>query len=95
MAFREQIMSDYSQCTQCGVEIESSGIQFHGHIFCSDECCEEYDKDFLDKEEPGLDELDPEEVVEVPSEDDFDFVEKVPYDDLGSDDDFDINPEDF
>ena len=90
-------MSDYSVCTQCGAEIEDSGIQFRGHVFCSDPCCEEYENDFQEKDEPGIDELDPGDSAEENSDDDFGYREKDNYSDGDGDgdDDFDISPEDF
>jgi len=48
---------DFSVCTQCGVEIESKGIHFRNHVFCSDECCEVYETEFAAKDEPVTGEL--------------------------------------
>jgi len=87
-------MSDYSVCNQCGIEIEEKGIHFRGRIFCCDECCEEYEKEFQEKDEPELDELEDEIIegeVELGFSEDEDFeAETDPLDD-----DFDIKPEDF
>ena len=69
-------MSDYSVCNQCGSEIEEKGIHFRGHIFCCDECCEEYEADFQSKDEPELEELEDPEVVLVNLEDDLGYREK-------------------
>ena len=85
---------DFSVCTQCGVEIESKGIHFRNHVFCSDECCEEYEAEFADKDEPVIDEL----IDEDPESEDTD--ENLGYrddddSDPHDDDDFDIKPEDF
>ncbi len=89
-------MSDYSVCAQCGVDIEDSGIQFRGHVFCSDECCEEYEMDFQEKDEPEIEEFDPEdEDIEEFDEDDLGYSDKEDYDEDLDDDDFDIRPEDF
>ncbi len=87
-------MSDYSVCNQCGIEIEEKGIHFRGRIFCCDECCEEYEKEFQEKDEPELDELEDEIIegeVELGFSEDEDFESET--DPL--DDDFDIKPEDF
>ncbi len=48
---------DFNACAQCGTEIEGQGIHFRGRNFCSDECCEEYEAEFADKDEPVIDEL--------------------------------------
>lgn len=92
-------MSDYKVCTQCGAEIEDSGIQFRGQVFCSDECCEEYETDFQAKDEPEIDELDPDddeiEALDEDLDEDLGYREKENYDEDLLDDDFDIKPEDF
>ncbi len=88
-------MSDYNQCTQCGCEIEEAGIQFRGKFFCSDECCEKYEQNLLDKDEPVLDELaDDEDADLLNLDEDLDYNEDEDDEDL-LDDDFDIKPEDF
>lgn len=87
-------MSDYSECTQCGAVIEEAGIQYRGKFFCSDDCCEQYEQAFLDKDEPVLDELDIEEDDIEITDEDLDFQEDDEEEDL-LDDDFDIKPEDF
>ncbi len=86
---------DFSVCAQCGVEIENKGIHFRNHVFCSDECCEEYEAEFADKNEPVIDELvdgnpGPEDI-----DDDLGYREDDVEDPLDGDDDFDIKPEDF
>ncbi len=88
-------MSDYSVCTQCGAEIEESGIHFRGYVFCSDACCEEYETEFQDKDEPGIDELDPEETSLDNPDDDFGYREKEGFDDSELDDEYEISPDDF
>jgi len=88
-------MSDYNECTQCGAEIEETGIQYRGKVFCSDDCCEQYEQEFQDKDEPVLDELDgDDEEVEI-SDEDLDYQDDDDEDDMLDDDDFDIKPEDF
>ena len=92
-------MSDYNECNQCGGEIESSGVQFRGKSFCSDECCEKFEQEFLDKDEPVIDELEDEEDVVLSSLDEdleggLDFEEDDDEDNL-LDDDYDISPDDF
>lgn len=90
-------MTDYSVCNQCGVEIEEKGIHFRNHVFCSDSCCEEFEKEFQEKDEPELKELKETDDTEEDFESDLGYLEK---DDYGEDkdpldDDFDIKPEDF
>lgn len=89
-------------CAQCGVEIESKGLHFRGRVFCGDECCEEFEEQFsatnepngMELEDDGLDE-DALDATDLEAADlgyrEEDFGDS---DDL-SDDDFDINPEDF
>ena len=80
---------DFSVCTQCGVDIESKGIHFRNHVFCSDECCEEFDAEFAAKGGPVIEELVDEDLIpeelddglgyrdgdddDDPLDDDFDF----------------------
>jgi hypothetical protein len=88
---------DFSVCAQCGAEIESKGIHFRNHVFCSDECCEEYEAEFADKDEPVIGELlddghDPEDI----DENDLGYREDGLDESLDdNDDDFDIKLEDF
>ncbi len=86
---------DFSVCTQCGVEIESKGIHFRGHVFCSDECCEEYANEFADKDEPVINELMDEDSGPEDLDDNLGYRDDDESDSLDDDDDFDINPEDF
>jgi len=90
-------MSDYSVCNQCGAEIEEKGIHFHGHVFCCDECCEDFDTAFQEKDEPELEELAEVEVEEEEFESDLDYQDKDEFEEDADplDDDFDIKPEDF
>ncbi len=91
-------MSDYSTCHQCGAEIEEKGIHFRNHIFCCDECCEDYEKDFQDKDEPELEELEDSEDSSEEFGDDLGYRDKDDFEDDEVDpldDDFDIKPEDF
>lgn len=88
-------MLDYSVCNKCGKEIEEKGIHFRGQLFCSDECCEEYEKEFQDKDEPELDKL---EEDDDSGEDNLDYQDEDDFEEEGDnllDDDFDIKPEDF
>ncbi len=88
---------DFSVCTQCGVEIESKGIHFRGHVFCSDECCEEYEAEFADKDEPAIDELVDEDLASEEFDENLGYRDGNESDSLDEDDDddFDIKPEDF
>ena len=88
---------DFSVCTQCGVEIESKGIHFRGHVFCSDECCEEYEAEFADKDEPAIDELVDEDLASEEFDDNLGYRDGHEPESLDEhdDDDFNIKPEDF
>ncbi len=86
---------DFSVCTQCGVEIEGKGIHFRNHVFCSDECCEEYETEFADKDEPVIDELVDEDSESEDLDEDLGYRDGDESDSLDDDDDFDIKPEDF
>ncbi len=86
---------DFSVCTQCGAEIESKGIHFRNHVFCSDECCEEYETEFADKDEPVIDELVDEDSETEDLDEDLGYRDGDDSDSLDDDDDFNIKPEDF
>jgi hypothetical protein len=78
-----------SICSQCGADIDGTGIRHRGRLFCSDECCETYEEEFLTKGEPGLDELDGDLDEELEfDEDDLEDEE------LEEDDDFDVDEDD-
>lgn len=82
---------DFNVCTQCGVDIENKGIHFRNNVFCSDECCEEFEAEMADKSEPVIDELVDDDLVpddDLGYRDDDDDVDPL-------DDDFDIDPDDF
>jgi len=85
---------DFSVCAQCGVEIESKGIHFRNHVFCSDECCEDYEAEFADKDEPAIDELVDEDLESDDIDEDLGYRHDETEVSLG-DDDFNIQPEDF
>jgi hypothetical protein len=86
---------DFSVCTQCGVEIEGKGIHFRNHVFCRDECCEEYETEFADKDEPVIDELLDEDDDSEDLDDNLGYQDGDELDPLDNDDDFDIKLEDF
>ena len=86
---------DFTVCTQCGVEIESKGIHFRGHVFCSDECCEEYEAEFADKDEPVIDELMKDGLGSEELDDNLGYRDGDESDSLDDDDEFDIKLEDF
>jgi hypothetical protein len=86
---------DFTVCTQCGVEIKSKGIHFRGHVFCSDECCEEYEAEFADKDEPVIDELMEDDLESEEIEDNLGYRDGDESDSLDDDDEFDIKLEDF
>ena len=84
---------DFSVCGRCGKEIESKGIHFRNFVFCSDECCEEFDAEHSEKVEPNLEALDDED-FEAEEDEDLGYREDDMDEDL-LDDEFDIRPEDF
>ena len=88
---------DFSVCAQCGAEIEGKGIHFRKHVFCSDECCEEFEAEFADKNEPVIGELVDDDVGQEDLDEDLGYRDKdieEPLDD-DNDDDYHIKPEDF
>ena len=86
---------DCSVCTQCGIEIEGKGIHYRDQVFCSDECCEEFDEEFVSSGEPDLKDLEEEVDPDFDDEDLGYRDEEDSEDDDFLDDDFDLNPEDF
>ncbi|MFH1843174.1 MAG: hypothetical protein ABIF77_08190 [bacterium] len=44
-------------CTWCGAEITEEGVGYKGRLFCSDECCEQYQDDLEKNGEPNPEEL--------------------------------------
>jgi len=88
---------EFTCCAQCGLEIEGKGIQFRGRTFCSDECCEEFEADFVDNDEPDPADLADDDLDEMELEEDgLGFREEddsSPKDE--DDDDFAIEPDDF
>jgi hypothetical protein len=86
---------EFSVCSQCGSEIEGKGIHFRDRSFCSDECCDEFEEEFVASGEPDLDELE-EDIDEDFDDDDLGYDNgDSDSDDDFLDDDFDIKPEDF
>ena len=95
---------DFNICIQCGIEIESKGIQFRGKSFCSDECCELFEEKFDKVVGPGFDDLDDDE-LELDDLDEDIEEDGLGYDDdpslvksrspLDDDDDYEIDPDDF
>ncbi len=77
-------------CSQCGADIDGTAIRHRGRLFCSDECCETHEEEFLTKGEPGLDELD----EELDEDLDFDEDELEDEELEDDDDDFDIDDDD-
>ena len=51
-------------CFQCGIEIEEgTGIRHRSRLFCSDECCNQFEEEFAAAGEPGVAELETEELL--------------------------------
>lgn len=89
---------DFSVCTQCGVEIETKGIHFRNHVFCSDECCEEFDAEFATKGEPAIADLVDDDLASDDLDEDLGYREDDDdddLDDLDGLDDLDIKIDDF
>jgi len=72
-------------CTWCGAEITAEGVGYKSRLFCSDECCEEYQNDLEKNGEPNPEELEKDFIVED--------LESFDYGDDGeiSDDDEDLD----
>ena len=71
-------------CDNCGKEMEDDDIRHRRQVFCSDECCEEFEDRFLENGEP--DELD----LDDPFDGDLDEVdEEGELEGLDADDDLD------
>ncbi len=85
---------DFSNCAQCGVEIENKGIHFRNRVFCSDECCEDFESAFAAKVVPVIDDLLDDGLV--PDEIDEDVL-VFREDDIDEtlDDDFDFKLEEY
>lgn len=49
---------DSKVCSQCGVELENMGVRFKDHVFCSDDCCDEFEEQLSGDDIPALEDLD-------------------------------------
>ena len=87
---------DFAVCAQCGKEIEDKSIVFRKRIFCSDECCEEFEEVFLKKGEPELVDLVVEDVDGFGDDDDLDLGDDDELEDEDElpEDDFDVDADD-
>ncbi len=85
---------DFSVCAQCGIEIEGKGIHFRNKVFCSDECCEEFEEAFSSSDEPDMEDLG-EDLDDDFSEEDLGYQEDEETGDNYLDDDYEISPDDF
>lgn len=85
-----------SICSQCGADIDGTGIRHRGRLFCSDDCYETFEEEFLTKGEPGVHELDEDLDEDLAfDEDDLDEDEdELDEEDLDKDDDFSIDDDD-
>ena len=88
---------ELSACVHCGNEIDSKGIHFRGKTFCSDECCEEFEAELVDKGGPEMvdladDDFEPEDLGDELG---YRNGEDDPEELLDDDDDFKIEPDDF
>ncbi len=53
------------RCEYCGADIEDTSVEYRGHFFCSDECCDEYEAHQVANGEPDPDELDDEDLKDI------------------------------
>lgn len=90
---------DIEVCAQCGGEIESKGVRFRDRVFCSDECCDEFEEELSAQdglEMEDLDELDDLGEDDLMSDSDQDLGYRSDEDDLDDfDDDFVVDDDDF
>jgi hypothetical protein len=91
----ELVVMDFSVCSQCGIEIEGKGIHYRDQVFCSDDCCEEFEEEFNSSDEPDIEDLEEEDPEDF-DEEDLGYRDRVvgEKDDF-LDDDYDIDPDDF
>lgn len=76
-------------CDQCGQEIEEGGIRHRRRLFCSDECCEEFEDAFMSNGEPDdldLDDDDLDDLDPLEDADDLDGLDDDGMDSLDDDD---------
>lgn len=85
---------DFKQCSQCGKEVEGNGVLFRDKVFCSDECCDEFEEDVSTKDVPSMKDLE-EENCEDESQDNLGYRGDDDLDDGLDDDDFNIQEDDF
>ena len=79
-----------NMCAWCGAEITNEGVGYQNQLFCSDECCEEYQDDLVKNGEPNPEDLekdfnaddldnydfgDDDELLDDDDEDDLDFAD--------------------
>jgi len=78
-------------CFQCRIEIEEgTGIRHRSRLLCSDECCDQFEEEFAAAGEPGIAELETEELLTG----DLDLVEiDLDADFEAESDDLDLPPD--
>jgi hypothetical protein len=80
---------DSKVCSQCGAELESMGVQFKDKVFCSDECCDEFEEQLSGETIPALEELEEGEDKLLAVGDDLGYRDEADLDDDDLDADFD------
>ena len=87
---------DFKSCSQCGKEIEGTGILFRDRTFCGDECCDEFEEELSAKDAPSLEDLEG-EAGDQPAggKDDLGYRDDKDQEDNFDDDDYSVNEGDF
>ena len=82
-------------CFQCGIEIEEgTGIRHRSRLFCSDECCDQFEEEFAAAGEPGVAELETEELLAGDLDLDLDEID-LDADIETENDDLDLPPDEL
>ncbi len=86
---------DFKVCSQCGKEVEDSGVMFRGKVFCSDGCCDEHEEEFSSSDIPTMKDLSEEEDNVDENQDDLGYRGDSGFESEIDDDDFNIQEDDF
>jgi hypothetical protein len=83
------------ECAWCGEEITGEGVRSKKLVFCSAECCEEYQEDLARNLKSEADDLDEDLDSEDLEEFDFDDEEELIEDELIEDDNLSPDDDDY
>ena len=83
------------ECAWCSEEITGESVRFKNLVFCSAECCEEYQEDLARDDEPEPGDLDDDLSDEDLEDYDFDDDDDEDLDDDLLDGDDDVDYEDY